>query len=206
LKKIALLIGVIFLVVCKPEKILAQDQKNDVAINAGVGGSAIYLLIGFYDVSATTTGINISYSPAYSLTADYGLTNQFSIGPAMGYQIVTITYNNYDNLLIRKSIVQNISRLNIGIRLLYHFFTNSRIDIYTGGRPGFSHWSNTNNSGDPSFVGSTSPFNLPSIQWLLGIRAYLIDNLGLHLEGALGTPYFIEGGITLRFRSTKSVK
>jgi hypothetical protein len=97
-------------------------------------------------------------------------------------------------------IVESLTRLNIGIRLLYHFRNDEEEDFYVGTRVGVSFWTDQSN---PAGFNSLSSLTYLSIQGIIGIRKELTNVVGINFEGGVGTPYQIEGGIYFKVNTMK---
>jgi hypothetical protein len=183
----------------------AQNETGQVSVSAGVGFSVLFGVINIAENQATDEGITHSTLPALNMNIDYGISPKFSLGLGVGYQSTTINYTNYEattssgyDSLYNFGVT--ISRLNIGLRPIYHFGKNDKLDIYTGGRIGLSIWSISTTASVPGYSG---PFQysgvLPSFQYLFGMKAYFTPSFGAHFEVAIGTPYLIEAGLNYRF-------
>ncbi len=151
-------------------------------------------------------------------TIDVGVTNQFSIGLAGSYQSEVANWTPTSNYYPYPNY-DKIARTNTAARFLFHTITtNVHFDLYTGIRLGLSYWSDipssdnqviptrSNNGtysyGLATFLNSPNSF-VPSFQVLLGLRAYIIESIGLHAEVGLGSPYLAEGGLTFRINTHK---
>ncbi len=178
----------------------AQNHQGDFCVNAGVGSSTIFLLLDALQSNQTNTSISYAVTPAYNLMADQALGNVVSLGLAVGYQADIITTQNYANTQTGyyETVTENLSRLNVGMRVLFHYSHSDHLDAYSGLRIGLSHWNDDNNTNDPNYSSIKGNLNLPSFQLLTGIKFYFTDDVGLHLEAGLGTPYFIEGGLSFK--------
>lgn len=148
-------------------------------INAGIGFSTIQWAVSGISNSANT-------SPVYSGTLDYGFDNLFSIGVGVAQQSI--------------DIIPICARTNTAIRILAYDNGNNIFDFYTGFRVGVSFW-----TGNPSL----NTLNVPlgknntymSFQALSGARVFISNIVGVHIEAGLGTPYFFEGGLTMRINT-----
>lgn len=116
--------------------------------------------------------------------------------------------------------LETIRRLNIGLRYLYRFHinakqdSNGKLEVFTGIRIGTSLWTDELPPGMSDsyyYIGSyhtSHSLSLTSIQCLFIVRIYpfstynghgFINNLGIDLEAAIGSPYFLNGGLAYRF-------
>jgi len=181
----------------------AQNHQGDLCVNAGVGSSTIFLLLDALQSNQTNASISYAITPAYNLMADQALGNVVSLGLAIGYQADIITTRDYANTQTGyyETVTENLSRLNVGMRVLFHFTHGDHFDAYSGLRIGLSHWNDDNNANDPNYALVKGNLNFPSFQLLYGMKFYFTDDVGLHLELALGTPYFIEGGLSFKLAS-----
>ena len=169
----------------------AQQESGQVVLSAGAGYSILSNLLSIGD--------NIKAIPPLYLNADYGITENFSIGLAgsynsISYDDVIISFDDNGNT-IEESVNVRGSRNTVAARALFHFGDNPKLDQYAGLRAGMTFWG----WNDESLVNeeNQSSANL-SYRILYGMRAYLTDNLGVNLEIGIGTPYFFNGGISYR--------
>ena len=207
--------SIIWILITLSVSALAQRDSNvkkvigpkSIAISVGVGASTIGVLVEDpFDLAGSGVSI-ISVKPSYNIMLDYNDTRKSGAGIAIAYQQLSYLKaynggNQADYFLV------NASRLNVGIRFLWHFSKISHSDFYMGFRLGVSYWQ-YNESLNPNFhfgpytyvPTPASPWTKtdPSVQLLLGYKGYLSEHIGLHIEAGLGTPYYAEGGLTYRF-------
>jgi hypothetical protein len=98
------------------------------------------------------------------------------------------------------SIVETLTRLNIGARLLYHIRNDDVKDFYIGVRAGFSIWTDQSNPQGSLTEGNVT---VPSIQALIGMRKRITNCIGVFIEGGIGTPYFGDAGIYYNVNTKK---
>ena len=150
-----------------------------------------------------------SSGPAFNVSADYGIFKELSIGGGITYQSCSVTVPGWYNQYTYKNenVIENISRVNFRLRITAHWdFSDDHLwEMYGGAAVGESVWNDANNAHDPNFP-CDAPWNmnvgtskLVSFQGYLGLRGYFTENLGAHLELAVGSPYFVETGISFRF-------
>jgi hypothetical protein len=180
----------------------AKKAWGSICLNAGVGGSLMTLAV----LPILYSPQVLTETPAYNATLDYRIISWLSIGAAIAYQSFTdIPEYGFDPAYWE---VEKISRLNISGRLLYHLTNARNVDCYLGMRIGSSSWKDSIQS-----TGTTAPrvytcgnFVRGSFQALVGARIFIFYNLGVHFEGGIGTPYLLEGGLTLRVNTRKNEK
>ncbi len=104
----------------------SQFKKGQVDINAGIGFITPLFIISGYDVKTKV--------PPISVTADYGITPELSVGlyaATAKENVYGIQYElNTGNFLYGKQ--STVSHFLIGGRLLYHFELSSKFDTYGG--------------------------------------------------------------------------
>jgi hypothetical protein len=190
-----------------------------ITFSPGIGLSAIQYKFKYI---VTDTGANIiSYSPVYSLNADYSYDQKFSVGFGVAWQTLKINpYKSYTFTYISsyylvgtpggfytipastrsitygapdEQIVETLTRLNVGLRLLYHIRNDDVKDFYLGTRIGLSFW--TDQSSPAGYNTTEGNVMLPSIQAFIGLRREINNYMGFYIEGGLGSPYFADGGI-----------
>ena len=208
-------------IVAGNKKIAAQNSKYEIVTGIGFGYSLAPMLVnmqaqqnwGNYNYKSYPPVLfTISSSGVLNATIDYGLCKVLSIGGGISYQYFTVNANAYTNSRADtfENVTENIGKLNVRMRLIAHWdFDNNHLwEFYGGVGIGASYWSDNNNSGDPNFP-DDSPYETArvlSLQGLIGVRRYSRNtskhpnnNIGIHLELAVGSPYFIDGGLNFRF-------
>jgi len=195
----------------------AQQQFGQLVINGGVGYSPVFQSaddvtsvlinspqINYLNIDATLH--SFSTVPYLGIAVDYGLFYRLGIGIAGGSQNYAINYSLSGGSAI---FSDKITRNNLAGRLLYHLGkTNTVIDEYLGFRLGCSYWNDTPSPTNLCAIGidsylSTTNYRCYSFQILYGIRFYLENSFGIHAEIGIGSPYFMEGGITFRINTIK---
>lgn len=182
----------------------AQREQNEVVITAGVGYSlGMALFKGVMNTALRESNLNeIKGTPIINGMVDYGITDNFSVGAAISYH----QWNWQDQYTDTSGVTTmgnvRASRNNIGLRGLFHFGNNNRVDLYTGARVGYSLWrfkadaSNTNGESASDF---SAPAGIFTAQALFGARAYFNEIIGANFEFGIGTaPYFLSGGLSFR--------
>jgi hypothetical protein len=177
----------------------SQTLKGESVFNLGAG----YSLFSSPSSDAAQTGF--SSIPVISATYDYGIVDKFSYGIGLSYQSFndkySSTYYNGSNGYTIQNVDQNIYVTNIGLRALYHFGTRE-LEGYTGIRLGYSFWTSTSNivNANQNYNGPYEgyPKNVPTFMALIGLRAYISEMVGIHIEVGLGSPYAAETGISFR--------
>ena len=191
----------ILLFLIAPLSVFSQKQEGEMVATAGAGWSLLGAIFSLSDVSGETS---TTVTPVFHASFDYGLTRNMSIGAAFGYQKATVSYNDYvyynsNNQEITEDFDWSVSRLNIGARVLFHYGSNENFDMYSGMRLGFQSFTSEFDTTDPSFdsdfKGGTLGFQLVAF----GARGYFTPNIGFNAEVALGSPYFVMGGLNYRF-------
>ncbi len=202
--KKTLLLFVSALLLCSSNVLKAQKQQGEFVVTAGAAQSLSGILF-----TAIKDGINYSGDsksttiPNLILHGDYGLSDVFSLGLGYSYQSLQVSYRQYtddDSVTYSGNFEDRFTRQNVGLRTLFHFGENPNLDLYAGARTSFTFWNHTTNRQN----GNTVEFgkvlnNRMRFQALFGMRYYFSDLLGVNLEFSIGAPYFIMGGINLKF-------
>jgi len=179
--------------------------KGILFINGGVGESTI--LYSLYYSAPQGKNFGISQSIVPNLNLDYALGRNWSLGAGITYQ----TAKGY--AILESSpywdprILEDFSRLNISGRLLGNIISSSRVQFYMGLRIGISYWTDVTSLPPPGFGGAVplvegNNVSHLSIQIPIGIRIFW-GIVGIHAEGAIGSPYFAEAGVTFRIGKNK---
>lgn len=136
---------------------------------------------------------------------DYGIAESFSIGAAFSYQSWTFGYNEYtkDSVTYKGDFKDRASRINFGIRPLFHFGSNENLDTYVGARLSFTQWSYISDSQNDKSESDIFGANPIKFQALFGMRYFANDFIGFNMEFAVGPTYFAMFGLNLRFGGMK---
>ena len=174
--------------------------KGVLFINGGIGQSTILYALYYSAPQGKNFGISQSIVP--DLNIDYGIGRIWCLGAGVAYQ----TAKGYAILgsspFWDPRILENFSRLNISGRFLINLLSTNRVQLYTGLRVGVSYWTDIA-SPPPQGFGGPVPLiegnNVShlSIQIPIGVKIFW-GIIGIHVEAAIGTPYYAEGGITFR--------
>lgn len=184
-----------------PVVVLGQNTQGQSVVTAGAGWSLLGAIFSVADgVSDTQTKV----TPVIHGSFDYAITDNMSFGAAIGYQKATISYDDYeyfnaDNVLVSEDFDWTISRLNIGARALFHYGKKENFDMYSGLRFGYQNFSSKYDTNDPSFKADFKGGAMGMQLILFGARGYFNDHIGFNAELAVGSPYFVMGGLNYRF-------
>ena len=181
------------------------DKKGDLIMDLGAGLSTISWL-----VEGIAGGPNITAeSPVMNSAFDYYVTNRMSFGLGVAFQEIKNEPANGDIPI--PGVVEYITRTNVALRLLAHLGKSPDIDYYLGARVGISFWTDNETPDEGHYslgfvqYGTNSAMR-ESVQILFGLRFNPSELLGIHIEGGIGTPYFLEGGISIRLLKSKGNK
>ncbi|MDQ3108321.1 MAG: outer membrane beta-barrel protein [Bacteroidota bacterium] len=186
----------------------AQKAKGQVVVTGGVGYSLVGILLNAIQDGANTSGdVKSTKTPVIFGSADYGITDRFSVGACYTYQGISVKYSSYtttdtagNNVTIVGDFSDRLTRQSIGIRPLFHFGDSEDLDLFVGARFSYVFW-NYNSSRD-NFDSSDllSGFGSPiKPQFLLGMRYFFVPTVGFNAEFAIGPTYFMAFGISARF-------
>lgn len=182
-----------------------QSSKGNLYVSAGLGASIIQAEIYDGQGEHSYNAIGTSQSLVYNGTIDYGIARIITIGAGVAYQTsLGIPVGGEYN-----SATEEITRLNVSIRILWNMPFSKHFEIYGGLRTGSSFWTDKIISPEPQSSINHNPLTMTapnftrfSVQFPCGVR-YFIGFIGAHLELGIGTPYFIEGGISFRIKTGK---
>ena len=199
----SLLIATAFLLVTTGSSV-AQKAQGQSVFTAGTSFSLASLFINLVkDAVNSSSTITVKSIPAINAMYDYGIAESFSIGAAFSYQAWTVSYSEYTDTLgvVRKGPFKDrASRMNFGIRPLFHFGDNEDLDTYVGARLSFTQWSYKSDArNDLSSSTVFSGANPIKFQALFGMRYFVAENVGLNMEIAIGPTYYAMFGLNLRF-------
>ncbi len=182
----------------------SQENSNKSTVSVGVGQSMVKTLADLFLKSnlMDSTDLNYTSLPAFYLNYDYMVTDFLSVGAAGSFQLFKLKNTETSEFL-------QVNRSNFGIRALFHYGDNAKMDMYSGVRLSTTIWKWDANSNDPTIqntiddLNSSSFFNntlkiAPQIV-AFGIRGYFTDMFGAHMELTIGAPYYLSGGVNVRF-------
>ena len=180
------------------DSVRAQRQAGEQILTAGVGLSIWNILMG-----AVSDSLSTSSTPTFHATYDYGLTQTFSLGGGIGYNSFSFinpnySYVNSSGVIVYESISVKYSRINIGIRPLYHWGKKENFEWFTGLRMGYGFWTAKLETTDPFYDDDYFQKDLYEIQLLFGSRAYFSEYLSVTFDVGLGSPYFASLGLSLK--------
>jgi hypothetical protein len=179
---------------------ISNSNAGVFSFGAGIGYSTFYLRIyGFDESGQNGTPIPLSETPAYNFLVDYGINQKTCVGVGFTYQHATGTPQFPENSPDTITAIEQITRWNVGVRLVHYTGNDINYSFYYGGRIGVSYWQDvlpSYLSGDER-LGGAQKF-LPSFQFFCGYRIVIAKYLALHAEFAIGAPYLVETGISFR--------
>jgi hypothetical protein len=177
-----------------------EDYKSTICVNAGFSLVGSLLNASNTLNSAATEDPKSTSIPALQVTYDYGVANWFSMGAAFSYQMMKSDVTGYDQSTTYK-YTDKINRMNVAVRMLFHYANANKVDLYSGVRLGLTNWSfSTDNNDDTYNVGDYWDLknNFAPQLVLFGIRGYFTDHLGLNSELCVGAPHFFSVGLSYR--------
>jgi hypothetical protein len=185
----------------------------------------------WYPVSTFLASVNTTYAYDYppdfycsSITSnkggamDVGVIDFFSIGFAASSQSEVVNWTPNEGGPWHLNFSDRISRINLAVRLLFHLpmsWTTKYFDPYGGFRIGESRWNDIPSANNSTYTYLTTGQILayfinkpnlvvPSFQVLFGLHFYPIKFIGIHAEAAIGSPYLVEAGLTIRISTHKT--
>jgi len=184
----------------------AQTKKGQFAISGNIGAS----LLALKWEGITTPAVIDNAAPAFQGLLDYALLDKLSIGGAFSYQNVTTInhgykYINTSGKQVTEDVVNSIVLMNFSYRILFHYFDNDKIDLYSGIRMGLNYYQNSHSSNDLNYqINPSNQSNMfnefgfaPQVIGI-GIRMYIYEDLAVNTEFAIGYPSFFSFGLTYR--------
>ncbi len=198
----------LFIILITMTHAMAQNNEFKSTASMNVGFSLVGSLFNIADNYSNSTEVSSYALPAFQFNYDRGLQKWFSLGAAVSYQAMGLSYKNYEyqegGSTVSEDFKTTFSRLNVGIRPLFHYGNINRIDMYSGLRIGLTNWSVNTDTSDPSYdpendisFGEGTNFSAQVI--LYGLRGYFTDNIGANFELAIGAPHFFSMGLNYRW-------
>jgi hypothetical protein len=182
----------------------SQEISQKSTVSLGVGQSMVKVLSDLFLNNSLMDSTDLDYTslPAFYLNYDYMVTDFLSVGAAGSFQLFKLKNTETSEFL-------QVNRANFGIRALFHYGSNDKLDMYSGVRLSTTLWRWDANSNDPTIQQTIDDLNnskffnntlkiAPQIV-AFGIRGYFTDMFGAHMELSIGSPYYLSGGINVRF-------
>jgi hypothetical protein len=186
------------------------EYRSTVSIGAGpsiigkVGG-----LLNKIEIPDSAATMSFDAKLVYGITYDYRIFKWFSVGAAfsiqkMGGTFYDFHYKDFDDVLKYINVNYDVTRLNFAVRPLFHYGNSPKLDMYSGFRMGMLSSSVALNAEVPGLVkqdifkfglGRRVCFQMVGF----GIKYYITKNIGINTEIAIGAPYFLSGGLNVRF-------
>lgn len=180
-----------------------ETPQQRIQFQAGLSG--IGVLAGVADRLDVAEAVEVDVTPSLQLAYDYFYTDKISLGLALAFQHIGVTYRNYTfddgGETITDDYGTQLRRINISARGLYWYNPESKFKLYSGLRLGFSNWSADTNVPDPTydpdqFINIALGANFAPQLILLGTDIGLSTHLHLSAELAIGAPYFAAAGVS----------
>ena len=191
----------------------SQAQNEDYRINVALSGNYTFtgsVLSGIVE-TAQINGANIKEKslPSLQVTADYGISDWFSVGLAASYQKLGFeatgnTYTDANGMQVTENYEYDFKRSSVALRPLFHFANDEKLDMYSGLRVGFFNAKGTSTSNDPDF-NDDEDFDFDDVSKITisivayGVRYYFTDNIGVGFELNIGRPYVTSFSVNARF-------
>ncbi|MGQ0828541.1 MAG: hypothetical protein ACT4ON_09120 [Bacteroidota bacterium] len=204
-----MIISVIILL--NPTTVTAQKKPGESVITAGAGLSMIGIASSI--VVNNLVDEELKVSPTFSGHYDIGLTDFFSLGVAATYQRFKLSYTQdvYNSSGFERvgHYQDKLIRTNYGVRAMFHFAKNEKIDMYAGPRIGYTIWKKSTSNPDTTYIiENNNPWALRlstasnigyTAQALFGMRFFFNEYVGINYEVSIGAPTFLTVGINGKF-------
>ncbi|MEM9887800.1 MAG: hypothetical protein AAF849_18035 [Bacteroidota bacterium] len=199
-----------------------EDYKNVLTLNIGASlpGTLFDLFdnnnLNEFEIDVDGQISNVSgqfvgrSAPAIQVNYDYGIVKWFSVGGGlsyqnMGFEIQNLSYLDEDEALQKgvDLVDVGINRINIGIRPLFHYGNNDKLDLYSGFRIGLTSWITDVTASDTNIQNDidSTPFagvNLAFQVIPFALRGYFSENFGINFETGIGAPHYFSLGLNYR--------
>lgn len=186
------------------------DYKHVVSASAGLNGFQILALFDNLETSENILNLNIKATPSYGFTYDYGVNKWFSLGGGAAYNKFSLNADvqdllKEDSTTYTGPVDLKLSRTNVGIRPLFHYLNDGRLDLYSGFRLGVNIFTLSLKANEDGLIpgeitgdlresGATVAFQVIPF----GLRGYITPNLALGFETGLGAPHYLSAQLSYR--------
>lgn len=175
------------------QQLSKYNQKGFASLSVGngiAGGAGLPLTDTF------SRQENTNKTPVFQLGVDYMVTERFSVGALAAYQNINSRVNDSLGIFLEEA---SINRLYFGVRGLWHYGRNERIDLYSGFKIGMVNFStNDITQADPNTISILEDHNNRTRYSLgiipIGMRFLITDKIGGHLQVSIGAPTFFSLG------------
>lgn len=207
MKTLFKLIIPIFLLLGLTQTTFAQNATYKHNVHLGTGFSLTGALFSDFIADSLDLGINrVSSTPAIQATYDYGFSERFSIGLAVSHQTFALEQEGYDYVFLDDTLAANgehfladVNRNNVAVRLLWHYVSRERLDMYVAARYGVTYWKTDVEYVDTNTKTTETAFVPFAPQIALGLRYYVTPQIGFSIESGFGAPHFFNAGVNYRF-------
>jgi hypothetical protein len=182
------------------QKSLDQPTLFHFSVGNSISGGARATGI---DDDSTIVERNRQNNPTLTFGVDYLVSERWSVGLMLGYNRI-YTERHFDDGINQTVILEsgNINRFYAGVRGLIHYGKNEKIDWYSGFKVGTVAF---RTSGINNFdMGEEELDNLNSRNRLslglipIGMRFFVTDQFGGHIQLSIGSPTFASAGLNFR--------
>jgi len=181
----------------------AQKNQNELVISAGAGYSVGVSIVKLaINSSLNASGLNdAKFIPPLVGNIDYGVADNFSLG----FSYTHTGFSSVESATVNDTLYRadvGLRRANIALRPLFHFGPDETVDIYFGGRLGYSLWKGSYEIRDTYGNNRADDVNIPSLfnfGIVFGVRKYFNENIGVNFDINFGNgPYLLAGGLAYK--------
>lgn len=155
----------------------------------------------------TTSHTNYSFSAAgpIVLRYEYGLSEKIGFGIAVGYSMMSLSYNyqDYNTTGILTNYTANVkwNSPSVGARMNIHFATKDKLDPYFGVSAGWSGNTLTYTDNNPNASKNNTSISFSPFYFGLGLgmRYYFTDNIGMYVEFGWDKWALMQAGLSFKF-------
>lgn len=197
----------LFVLLIFSQTTFAQNETYRKNIHIGTGFSLGAAVLSNPNADDVTIGIhNITSSPAFQFAYDKAINKRFGYGFAYSHQDYELEHSGFAYSFLgdeiatgTEALIADVNRNNIAVRLLWHYVSRERLDMYVSGRYGITYWKT-----DVNYIGEKDDMTTREIVWFapqvaLGLRYYVTPKVGFNIESAIGSPHFLNIGVNYRF-------
>ncbi len=178
--------------------ISAQDdtkafEKGSSTISAGLGIGNVWKSFLEDFTNYPENSYEVSNNGTYTLIYEYGVSNKFSAGLAVGYSQVEGYFNGAGYGI---TFTEKLTNFSVLARANYHIGNFKKFDPYVGGGLGYFHFKYSNDN--PGIIDSKSPGAF-GYSAQLGLRYYVLPQLAAFAEGGYVGGSLVQLGATFKF-------
>jgi len=190
----------------------AFSQESDYTkstVSIDIGQSIVGAFLKLLEKDAELTQTKLFSTPVFQAGYQYNTSKHFSIGAAaslqqFGAEVHDFNYAPDGEPPMYVDYKLLVNRINIAVKPTFYYINKSTFGLYSAARIGLTNWGLSLDGNVPGYqpeeLLSGKIETKPTMQIvLIGMQASYEEGFGVHMEFAVGSPYYIAGGVHYKF-------